>query len=39
MISGRFKKTLSRNKMLTIEAIDVAPEKVVFDEGGVTVTN
>lgn len=32
MINGRFKETLSVNKMLTIEAIDAAPEAVVIDD-------
>ncbi|MFD0752010.1 hypothetical protein ACFQZS_17785 [Mucilaginibacter calamicampi] len=31
MINNRFKKTLSTNKMLTIEAIEPAPDPVVTD--------
>lgn len=32
MINDRFKKTLSTNKMLTIEAIETAPDPVVSDD-------
>ena len=32
MINDRFKKTLSANKMLTIEAIETAPDPVVSDD-------